>query len=523
MSSPTTPIPSTPRREILENPSTTGSKSSSNTVERMSLAGCVKEPANYSKVTIHTAKCSVCDKRNDSVMYRCPGCTWQICTPCTQEREKKGLQYQHGNMALGKGSSLADVKASTPFRRPVFHVGGTLTPTPTPTPTPTTPNLGGSRLKMEIVEDAGAGAGAGAAQISPHTPTTSRKRRRAPKPKAKKKVTEAPGEEGPDDLDNDDEFVAHQPPTPKKKRRTQATPVRQCARSTGSGQVATGRPSPLKTNTIIDADAANMSVVGPTQVNPTHPTTDHRSQSPSSLSALELLQNRNVSYTPGQHLLGRSVPMMQDNRMIKHNPARTSPRPRAEVIQANLLQKVLDKVSWPSHSTASIASSNEVEVAKKEEEAAGEADNETGDALATVRDFAQAECDKRLVTAMVDQDQRVYLEVLARDAARKWANKLFNSLDASAQEHLEPGLKLRIDALTAEHKVELAEIVVNEAERALKGYAEEAPMCPKSNGPDQHTDSGASVSGGGSANGTHDLGSASVDGDANSHNLSLQS
>ncbi|KAF1965799.1 hypothetical protein BU23DRAFT_574555 [Bimuria novae-zelandiae CBS 107.79] len=60
-------------------------------------AQCSAEPAAFTFVTIHTAKCSVCDKRNTTdAMRRCKACTWQICRPCQVEREQKGTSLAHG-------------------------------------------------------------------------------------------------------------------------------------------------------------------------------------------------------------------------------------------------------------------------------------------------------------------------------------------------------------------------------------------------------------------------------------------
>jgi hypothetical protein len=59
-------------------------------------------------VKVHTAKCTECDKRNKDTMLRCPGCTFQICRPCRDRREKKGRGLIHGAMMSpgGLGSGL---------------------------------------------------------------------------------------------------------------------------------------------------------------------------------------------------------------------------------------------------------------------------------------------------------------------------------------------------------------------------------------------------------------------------------
>lgn len=57
-------------------------------------------------VKVHTAKCTECDKRNMATMLRCPGCTFQICQPCREKREKESRNLEHGSMLSPGGLSL---------------------------------------------------------------------------------------------------------------------------------------------------------------------------------------------------------------------------------------------------------------------------------------------------------------------------------------------------------------------------------------------------------------------------------
>nr|GFD53086.1 hypothetical protein [Tanacetum cinerariifolium] len=59
---------------------------------------CSSSPTSFTKITVHTAKCSECDKRNLETMLRCPGCTFQVCKPCHERREAAGRSLAHGNM-----------------------------------------------------------------------------------------------------------------------------------------------------------------------------------------------------------------------------------------------------------------------------------------------------------------------------------------------------------------------------------------------------------------------------------------
>ncbi|MCJ1376772.1 hypothetical protein MMC20_008017, partial [Loxospora ochrophaea] len=40
----------------------------------------------FHSITIHTAKCDICDAHNESTLYRCRTCGWQLCTPCWAKR-----------------------------------------------------------------------------------------------------------------------------------------------------------------------------------------------------------------------------------------------------------------------------------------------------------------------------------------------------------------------------------------------------------------------------------------------------
>jgi hypothetical protein len=73
-------------------------------------------------VKVHTAKCTECDKRNKDTMLRCPGCTFQICKPCRDKRQKKIRGLEHGGMlspgGLGLGNGLGTIRRKVPGRTP---------------------------------------------------------------------------------------------------------------------------------------------------------------------------------------------------------------------------------------------------------------------------------------------------------------------------------------------------------------------------------------------------------------------
>ncbi|KAJ9210525.1 hypothetical protein DTO166G4_7837 [Paecilomyces variotii] len=51
-------------------------------------------------VTIHTAKCDICNRHNTSILRRCATCGWQICTPCWDARGGDG---RHGSRRPFRG------------------------------------------------------------------------------------------------------------------------------------------------------------------------------------------------------------------------------------------------------------------------------------------------------------------------------------------------------------------------------------------------------------------------------------
>jgi hypothetical protein len=81
---------------------------------------CVEDRSTYKLIKVHTAKCSVCNKRNyTEFMLRCTNCGWEICLPCQQEREKKGtLVVAHRELGAAPGSTVRRQYASP---APVFN------------------------------------------------------------------------------------------------------------------------------------------------------------------------------------------------------------------------------------------------------------------------------------------------------------------------------------------------------------------------------------------------------------------
>ncbi|KAH8723004.1 hypothetical protein GQ44DRAFT_806582 [Phaeosphaeriaceae sp. PMI808] len=101
-------VPSTPSgRGVTLTPKTPGSTSSpAARTPGGTLKVCTMDPEKMTKVKVHTAKCTECDKRNKDTMLRCPGCTFQICKPCCDRRERSGKSLEHGTMLSPGGLNL---------------------------------------------------------------------------------------------------------------------------------------------------------------------------------------------------------------------------------------------------------------------------------------------------------------------------------------------------------------------------------------------------------------------------------
>ncbi|CAN9096865.1 unnamed protein product [Alternaria alternata] len=155
-----------------------------------SLTLCTVDESKYSKVTVHTAKCTECDKRNMDTMRRCPGCTFQVCQPCYEKRLKQDKGLLHGNMATpgAAGGGLSASGGSRAVRKK---------------PLPSTEEIGD---KIENEE----GPSHRKIETTPAMPKSSAKKR-AIKKKAPLDETEESSE---DEFEPDDTS-----PTPSKRRR----------------------------------------------------------------------------------------------------------------------------------------------------------------------------------------------------------------------------------------------------------------------------------------------------------------
>ncbi|KAF2205393.1 hypothetical protein GQ43DRAFT_428175 [Delitschia confertaspora ATCC 74209] len=97
------------------NPSSSSLSSPPPSSTTNSALGCTPDSSLFTQIRIHTAKCSICDKRNQATLRRCPACSYQICTPCYET--KNGAPLYHGNMSVG------DELPDAPARQVTFGSG----------------------------------------------------------------------------------------------------------------------------------------------------------------------------------------------------------------------------------------------------------------------------------------------------------------------------------------------------------------------------------------------------------------
>lgn len=212
------------------------------------LMSCTSDETLFTIVKVHTAKCTECDKRNMDTMRRCPGCTFQVCSPCYTRRVKNGGGLMHGNMSSIANSAITQ---RTVRRRPldIINVSGL-----------------GSEKKSEaktvdakLKEDGASEARspeAGEKQkeksvlATPASKTSSKKRALRKRPIVEELTNES---------SDDSVMPGLMSPTPSKRRRTALKPT------TTSAHHAMATPStfaariPTPTPTILATPSSNLS------------------------------------------------------------------------------------------------------------------------------------------------------------------------------------------------------------------------------------------------------------------------
>ncbi|KAJ8112748.1 hypothetical protein OPT61_g4956 [Boeremia exigua] len=306
------PVPSTPNhRRRMSTPRTPGA----NQLTCSSLLDA------FTRITVHTAKCSECDLRNKGTMLRCPGCTFQICKPCQDRREKAGRSLAHGTM-LSPQVATPGASGSVVRRKPLATVK----------------SVGKGRIEGK---DGGEERGA----VEKEQAKEKKGKKREAKQKAKPKLKSMPRleEETPSDDSSDNDFAPDPAsPTSNKRRRTELT---------SKTDDTVEMPSPFLTPADKAKDSTRLGPGG-----------SERTEKPlSEMTIDELLAHHGVN-TPENpyqaHLLSRerlvvSNPVMEIPEVVKRGHR---PRPTAEEIQKNIQDKVRERTGlprWPAETDGS--------------------------------------------------------------------------------------------------------------------------------------------------------------------------
>lgn len=293
----------------------------------------------------------------------------------------------------------------------------------------------------------------------------------------KRKVPDIISEGSPSSsLDNDDEDfeLGRTSPTPSKRRRT------------GLG-LGTASTSPATTSRRAPRKPLLPAMPLPRSVSHPSITREPRNASSSMTSGPIGLTEGDILYEFGvkgydEPLLGRrepvvSNPVIKIPDIVKRN---FKPRPTADEIQRNIQKHTLKKMQEMHeerlkqiaaqrvncvHSSNDDMITNERQT-KAEEEAYPH----------TVREFVESEAMKHKDDDLLDRDEHEALCAAMRDAARKWAYRGYDGMDAATQKLVTRGLDMRLDMIDESYKTDLIQVLDQCAARKLQEMAyERAP------------------------------------------------
>ncbi|EOA88133.1 uncharacterized protein SETTUDRAFT_108172 [Exserohilum turcica Et28A] len=384
------------------------------------LNPCTVDESLYAKVTVHTAKCTECDKRNMNTMRRCPGCTFQVCQPCYQRREREGKGLVHGNMPTPSGTLATSSGGRKARTKPVPSLLSARN---------LEKKIPGSNQEQNIVQ----------MEIDPAPPaskSTKAKKRAMKKPRVEDSdVEESSGDEfEPDDAS----------PTRSKFRRMNL--------SFAESALATALRTPPSTRAARRLNAAPV-CEEPSPTTATAETFDHQITAhytpPEHLRNDILYQQAIQGYN--EPLLGRREPVLSNP--VAHIPAIVQrggqPRPSAEEIYGNIQAKLPEKLS--------------------KIKGLGVAENDA--CSFTVRACVEQEARKYQNGILIDEDENKALLHAMESAALLWGKKTYRKLDPAMQQMLRTGLNLRLDKIDGAYMDELRDLMAEHADRMLKELA----------------------------------------------------
>ncbi|KAJ4377992.1 hypothetical protein N0V83_000822 [Neocucurbitaria cava] len=407
-------------------------------------------------------------------MRRCPGCTFQVCKPCLELRENEGRGLMHGNM-MSSGGVATPTTQRTVRKKPLASTPG-----------------GGSGIaaKTKKGEDAVPVADGEGSEAKKAGVNGKKKEKVAPAPRSmvgteraaqkKRNVPDTISEGSPSSsLDNDDEDfeLGRTSPTPSKRRRTGLD-----LGTTRTSPVTTSRRAPRKP--LLPAMPLPRSVSHPSITREPRNASSSMTSGPISLTEGDILYEFGVKGYD-EPLLGRrepvvSNPVIKIPGIVKRN---FKPRPTAHEIQRNIQKHTLKKMhemhelheERSKHIAAQRVncvhlSDNDMITNERQKEAEEEAYPHT------VRAFVEAEAMKHKDDDLLDRDEHEALCAAMRDAARKWAYRSYDGMDAATQNLVTRGMDMRLDLIDESYKTDLIQLLDQCAARKLQEMAyERAP------------------------------------------------
>ncbi|KAK7181999.1 hypothetical protein PSPO01_11962 [Paraphaeosphaeria sporulosa] len=462
MSSPKpTPIPTTPLRAARFQSATPGSSVSMR-------AQCSDNPADFAIVKIHTAKCSICDRRNATdKMRRCKGCTWQICRPCQIQREDNGRSLAHGN------SMTATPTASTARRR-VFP--------PTEIKDPQA-EAALAKVKKEMAEEAPAKKKTGKSTVAAQEITTppSRNERTKLQRKAKKNRGLAEVETESDDGDDNEVLVRDQLSPfggPGSKRRLDFQDASSANEDSPNKRARMKWPERMKAPTPLPAEwdmtpQEKANLQEKIYANLAGANGLRSSQHPSTMKDRFGVDTVPSRAYPGTHAQGQpvvylstSTPRSRQVLIPKTISRNGKPRKSGDKLVAEIQEKVRIKLheryGWTYTGAPPAATDTPPDELPAREPRQG-----------TLRDLVDDEVRTLHHNLGLDEDQQTELVAAMKGAARKWGNDIVKSMPAGFKTVAKPGLDLALEYLTYAQQQRVVALVQMQAGNKLKEFEAE--------------------------------------------------
>ncbi|CAO2647648.1 Nn.00g085700.m01.CDS01 [Neocucurbitaria sp. VM-36] len=446
----TTPALKTPRARQRNTPRETPGRSITSPflartpqTPRGIVPSCTFDNSLFGIVTVHTAKCTECDKRNRDTMRRCPGCTFQVCKPCFERREQEGRELMHGNLMNGGATPTTP---RTIRKRPLASTPG---------------DAGGIVTKTEAKKDGiiaemrseGSEAEKVGAKVKKNEKIPPALRAMAGKKRAarKKPQVQDTSSEGTSlfssDNDEDEDFESGPiSPTPSKRCRTALNFDGIATR----GATTSTRPNrkSLPTATTLSRRASD-----PSSTQKPGNAVDTTGFGLIDFDHEDILHQFGVKGY-NEPLLGRrqpvvSNPVIKIPDIVKRN---FKPRRTPDEIQRNLQENTMKRIREKSLE----------HIAAQRKTAEDQAYPHT------VRAFAETEAAKYQDDTVMDDDENEALSSAMRDAARKWTYHNHDRKDVDTQNLVKRGLDMRLDKIDGSYKADLINVLNVCATRKLQ-------------------------------------------------------